>query len=113
MTGIIDQIDSDSLLRPSEEVSGTTRQALKELIDYSLLDLFVPKTSQASKYGFYVEGFDPEQIWIQLNTISESALKHVKRILHKSANITSVIPEDVEEALDGTLFVWPHVLYNF
>lgn len=103
---IIHMDEPDGLLRPSEEMSKITKQALKELVDYSLMDLFVPKASQASKYGFYVDGFDPEQIWLQFDTISTSALKHVKRVLHKTANISSVIPEDVEEALDGTLFYY-------
>jgi hypothetical protein len=104
LTGVIEDEPLDTLLQSSEEMSKITKQALKELVDYSLMDLFVPKTAKASKFGFYVDGFDPEQIWLQLDTISKSAMKHVKRALHKSANISSVIPEDVEEALDGTLF---------
>lgn len=104
LTDIIDEENVDTLLRPSEEMSKVTKQALKELVDYSLMDLFVPKTAQASKFGFYVDGFDPEQIWLQFDTISNSALKHVKRALHKTEHISSVIPEDVEEALDGRFF---------
>lgn len=101
---LLNEEDSENLLRPSEDMSKITKQALKELVDYSLMDLFVPKTAEASKYGFYVDGFDPEQIWLQFDTISTSALKHVKRALHKTAHISSIIPEDVEEALDGTFF---------
>lgn len=104
LTEIIAEDTSDNLLRPSEKMSKIAKQALKELVDYSLMDLFVPNTAKASKFGFYIDGFDPEQIWLQLDTISSSALKHVKRALHKSANISSVMPEDVEEALDGTFF---------
>lgn len=101
---LLNDEDAENLLQPSEDMSKITKQALKELVDYSLMDLFVPKTAEASKYGFYVDGFDPEQIWLQFDTISTSALKHVKRALHKTAHISSIIPEDVEEALDGTFF---------
>lgn len=98
---IIEASEPDQLLRSSEEMSQVAKQAVKEVVDYSLMEPFVPKASKISSYGFYVEGFDAEQVWLQLDTISQSALKHVKRVFYKSKDLESVIPDDVEEALDG------------
>lgn len=101
---IISTDDPDSLLQPSNEVSEVTKLAVKEVIDYSLMDLSVPESSKSSKFRFYVDGFDAEQIWLQLDTICKPALRHIKRTLHKCRDVDAVIPDDVEEALDGGFF---------
>jgi U3 small nucleolar RNA-associated protein MPP10 len=98
---IIKTLEPDQLLRSSEEMSHVTKQAVKEVVDYSLMEPFVPNASKISSCGFYVEGFDTEQVWLQLDAISQSALKHVNRVFYKSKDLDSVVPDDVEEALDG------------
>lgn len=101
---IISNTDADALLQASNEVSDVTKQAVKEVIDYSLMDVSVPQSSTLSNFGFYVDGFDAEQIWLQLDSISKPALRHIKRTLHKCRDVEAVIPEDVEEALDGAFY---------
>ena len=83
----------DELLRPSEAVSRAAKQAVKEVID----------TMENPSQGLHVDGFDAEQIWVQLDTLSRTAMRRVKRVLQRTANLDSVIPEDVEDALDELL----------
>ena len=101
LSDIISDVDPDTLLQSSNEVSDVTKLAVKEVIDYSLMDVSVPQSSMLSKFGFYVDGFDAEQIWLQLDSISKTALRHIKRTLHRCRDVEAVIPEDVEDALDG------------
>ena len=89
----IDSADTEELLRPSDERSEAAKRSLKEVVE-SLGD-----ASQA----LHVDGFDAEQIWVQLDGLSRAAMRRVKRVLQRSADLDSVIPADVEEALDELL----------
>ena len=89
----IDSADPEELLRPSDERSEAAKRSLKEVVE-SLGD-----ASQA----LHVDGFDAEQIWVQLDGLSRAAMRRVKRVLQRSADLDSVIPADVEEALDELL----------
>ena len=96
LTSLMATIDSTSpedLLRPSDERSEEVKNSLKEVI--ALLD----DPSQA----LHVDGFDAEQIWVQLDSLSKAAISRVKRVIKRSAELDSVIPADVEEALDELL----------
>ena len=93
LTATIDSTDPDELVRPSETVTQVARQAVKEVID----------SMEDSSQTLHVDGFDAEQIWVQLDSISMTALRRVKRVLQRSADLESVIPQDVEEALDELL----------
>ena len=89
----IDSADVDELLRPSEAVTQATKQAVKEVID----------SMKGTSQTLHVDGFDAEQIWVQLDSLSRTAMRQVKRVLQRSAELESVIPQDVEEALDELL----------
>jgi U3 small nucleolar RNA-associated protein MPP10 len=89
----LDSTDPDELLRPSATVSHVAKEAVKEVVE-SIGD---------SMQGLHVDGFDAEQIWVQLDALSKTAMRRVKRVLQRSVDISSVIPEDVEEALDELL----------
>lgn len=97
-------VDPDALLGPSPEIAEAAKLAVKEVIDYSLMENFKPATaSNTMKAGIFVDGFDAEQIWLQLDAITTPALNHIKRVFKKNKDIERVVPEDVEEALDGML----------
>lgn len=95
------QKDSMIFLEKSDEMSSIAKQAIKEVVDYSLKPEFCPGTSKMQQSSIYVDGFDAEQVWLQLDTISNTAMNHAKRVLKRHSKIDRVIPEDVEEALDG------------
>ena len=60
----------------------------------------------------YVEGFDAEQIWLQLEMQSEGALKRARRLFRKAGEVPRLVPPEMEEALDGKRRVH-HPLYWF
>jgi hypothetical protein len=49
----------------------------------------------------YVEGFDAEQIWLQLEAQSGGALKRARRLLKKAGEEPQLMLPEMEEALDG------------
>lgn len=106
----------DALLQPSEEIASFARAAAKELIDYAAKQsaASAPEgiagnggadSGAAAPAALYVEGFDAEQIWLQLDMLSAPALKKARKLMRKAEGIEKLIPEDVEEALDGELTV--------
>lgn len=102
-------VDPSQLLQRSEDIAAAARNAAKELIDYA--------TKQSSQQGpsstgagsdisgpaLYVDGFDAEQIWLQLDMLSAPALKRARKQLKKSEGIETLVAPDVEEALDELL----------
>lgn len=51
----------------------------------------------------YVDGFDAEQIWLQLEAHCGAALKRARRLLRKAGEEPSLMLPEMEEALDGAL----------
>ncbi|KAL6771272.1 hypothetical protein ACKKBF_B34610 [Auxenochlorella protothecoides x Auxenochlorella symbiontica] len=51
----------------------------------------------------YVDGFDPEQIWLQLDMLGAPALKRVRRLLKKTREDFDLLTPDSAEALDELL----------
>ncbi|KFM22946.1 U3 small nucleolar ribonucleoprotein MPP10 [Auxenochlorella protothecoides] len=51
----------------------------------------------------YVDGFDPEQIWLQLDMLGALALKRVRRLLKKTREDFDLLTPDSAEALDELL----------
>lgn len=94
--------DANVLLQPSEQLSEFARTAAKELIDYAGRQISAHGAATAPPpLALYVTGFDPEQIWLQLDMISDTALKRARRLLRKAGDVSRLVSEDVEEALDG------------
>jgi hypothetical protein len=109
--------DPAALLRPSVEVADLARGASKALYDYGVRALAASDTdaakADASSAGgakapsapflpeLYTEGFDPEQIWAQVEGASGPALKRARILLRRAAGAETLISPDVEEAIDG------------
>ena len=94
------------LLQRSTEVATAARNAAKELIDYGAKQAATDTNSSGEPQpqpSLYVDGFDPEQIWLQLDMLSVPALKRVRKQLKKVERITTLVSPDVEEALDELL----------
>jgi hypothetical protein len=104
--------DPSALLNPSAQVADLARGAAKALFDYAAklasaaaapaLDSGgQPRPAAAQQEELYVDGFDAEQVWLQLDMAAAPALKKARRQLRKAAGAERLVPEDVEEALDG------------
>ena len=49
----------------------------------------------------HVDGFDAEQIWLQLDLASAQLVRRAKRLLKKAGNDPSLLTPDMEEDLTG------------
>ena len=49
----------------------------------------------------YIEGFDAEQIWLQLELAAGPALKRARKLLRKVGQEPQLLTPETEEALDG------------
>lgn len=56
---------------------------------------------QQQPQELYVDGFDAEQIWLQLEMHSEGALKRARRLFKKAGDVPRLVLPEMEEALDG------------
>jgi hypothetical protein len=103
--------DPSALLQPSAEVADLARAASRALFQYAakLAEGGAaaapppppPPQQPPAQSELYVEGFDPEQIWLQLDMAAVPALKLARRQLRKAGDVASLLPADVEAALDG------------
>lgn len=95
-------------LQRSIEISGIIRGATKELFDYAAVQsqpesASMPQVLGGTSVAMHVDGFDPEQIWLQLDMLSAPALKRARKLLRKAEGTERLVPEDVEEAIDELL----------
>lgn len=60
-----------------------------------------------------MEGFDAEQIWLQLEMQSEGALKRARRLFKKAGEVPRLVLPEMEEALDGEWLRTPSVSFKF
>jgi len=93
--GLIESIRRNGM-KPSEDLSRLAKKALHDL----LKDSEGPLVGGAATV--YMDGFDAEQIWFQLDRRVKTGLSHARRLLQKAKHIEDLVPVDVEEALDGT-----------
>jgi hypothetical protein len=99
-------INPTVLLQPSKAIATFARNAAKELFEYKAgtqpaSARTLPKLNAGKVPALYVDGFDPEQIWLQIDMAAGPALKKARLFLKKSVGVQRLIPRDVEEALDG------------
>ena len=78
------------------------RTAAKQLLDYAAKQAPI-YDANATTAALYVDGFDAEQIWLQLDMLSAPALKRARKQIKKTEAISTLISADVEEALDELL----------
>ncbi|DBA80599.1 TPA: hypothetical protein ACH3X1_007858 [Trebouxia sp. C0004] len=100
-----------AFLQPSEQLSLLARSAAKALYDYtsSAAAAHLPgdKSRAAPASGvlteLHVEGFDAEQIWLQLDMASAQLLRRAKRLLKKAGTDPSLLTPETEEDLTDLL----------
>jgi len=94
--------DPSKLLQKSGDIATAARTAAKQLLDYAAKQAPVPDADDVNA-ALYVDGFDAEQIWLQLDMLSVPALRRARKQLRKTEAISTLMPADVEEALDELL----------
>ncbi|BDA50529.1 probable U3 small nucleolar ribonucleoprotein protein MPP10 at C-terminar half [Coccomyxa sp. Obi] len=96
-----------AFLQPSAEISHLARRAAKALYDLAAAEAAAASTGKgatgAAGPQLYVEGFDAEQIWLQLEMQSEGALKRARRLFKKAGEVPHLVLPEMEEALDELL----------
>eukprot|EP00890_Picochlorum_soloecismus_P001544 jgi/Picsp_1/2390/NSC_05852-R1_mpp10 expressed len=93
---LLESIGRDGL-EPSESLSSLAKMALQDMLTDSEGLLVSGSTT------IYIDGFDAEQIWCQLEGSVKTGLSHARRLLQKAKHIEDLVPVDVEEALDELL----------
>ncbi|KAK9823286.1 hypothetical protein WJX72_001624 [[Myrmecia] bisecta] len=96
-----------AFVQPSAEVSGLARLAAKALYDYAAAYAPAASSSQAAAASalpeLHVDGFDAEQIWLQLELQSGPVLKRARRLLRKLGDEPQLLTPETEEALKDVI----------
>ena len=110
-------LQPEAFVQPSAELAELARQAAKALYDYGAaqhqevqvaaaqgaMQRRGAAASAAPLPELYVEGFDPEQIWLQLDMAAAPALKRARRLLKKVGPEAQLLTPETEETVDGEL----------
>lgn len=101
------EADPAAFLQPSAQLAALAKSATKALYDYqAVVDA---EAGGSGKRGaaasqlpeLYVEGFDAEQIWLQLELGAAPALRRARKLLKKVGQQPRLMTEETEEAIDG------------
>ncbi|KAL4859859.1 Nucleolar GTP-binding protein 1 [Chlorella vulgaris] len=104
--------DPAAFLQPTAELVTLAKAATKALYDHkAVLDAVSGGVGAISKQSsgisalpkLYVDGFDAEQIWLQLELATGPALKHARRLLKKATRVSQLMTSETEEAIDELL----------
>lgn len=102
--------DPGAFLQPAPELASLAKSAAKALYDYQAA---VDSGAAAAGGGaaaaaspgalpeLYIEGFDAEQIWLQLELAAGPALKRARKLLRKVGQEPQLLTPETEEAIDG------------
>lgn len=66
------------------------------------------QTAQPMMPQLHVEGFDAEQIWLQLDMASAHVVRRARRLLKKAGNEPELLTPEMDEDLEGGNSVTPH-----
>ncbi|KAL3145791.1 hypothetical protein ABBQ38_015168 [Trebouxia sp. C0009 RCD-2024] len=100
-----------AFLQPSEQLSAVARAAARALYSYATstsaanapADRPAAAASLAMLPELHVEGFDAEQVWLQLDMASAQLVRRAKRLLKKAGPEPSLLTPETEEDLSDLL----------
>ncbi|EFN57436.1 hypothetical protein CHLNCDRAFT_142905 [Chlorella variabilis] len=105
--------DPAAFLQPTAELAALAKAAAKALYEYQATLEGTLKSSNgaaASDSGhaavlpeLYVDGFDAEQIWLQLELAVPPALQLARKLLKKAGQQPQLVTPEMEEAIDELL----------
>jgi U3 small nucleolar RNA-associated protein MPP10 len=97
--------DPACILQGNEDVAQLARAAAKEIFDYASQhadnDNNIADASLLPE--LYVDGFDAEQIWLQIDLQSGPLIKKARKLLKKVGPNASLLTEETEEMLEDLL----------
>jgi hypothetical protein len=104
-------IESDpaAILQPIPQLGNLAKSAVKVLYDHQAQDQHTTGSAGCLRGGgggvvlpeLYVDGFDAEQIWLQLDLAIKPALKRARKLLSKAGQDPVLLTREAEDALDG------------
>ena len=100
------EADPAAFLQPTAELAGLAKAAAKALYDYQATCQDGASSSGGSAAALpelYIDGFDAEQIWLQLELAAGPALKRARKLLKKAGEEPLLLTPETEEAIDGGL----------
>lgn len=100
-----------AFLQPCEQLSSLARSAAKALYDYTSTaatahltgDKSIAAATPGALTELHVDGFDAEQIWLQLDMASAQLVRRAKRLLKKAGTDPSLLTPETEEDLTDLL----------
>ncbi|KAK9835328.1 hypothetical protein WJX81_002321 [Elliptochloris bilobata] len=97
-----------ALLRPSPNLAELARQAAQALYAYTASAAPAPAgtasaASEQPAQELLVDGFDAEQVWLQLEAAAPALLRRARRLLRRAGDAPSLIDADTEAALNDLL----------
>lgn len=101
------ELDPAAFLQPTPQLVELAKGAAKALYDYqaglqSSNNRSCASSSTAAVLPeLYIEGFDAEQIWLQLELSAGPALKRMRKLLKKAGQDLELLNPETEEAIDG------------
>lgn len=102
--------DPAAFLQPTAELAELAKGAAKALYDYQAAFEADTSSSKGGKSAaaasgalpeLYIQGFDAEQIWLQLELAAGPAFKRARRLLKKAGQEPELLTPEMEEAIDG------------
>lgn len=101
--------DPGAFLQPAPELASLAKSAAKALYDYqAAVDSSAAAAGTAAAAAgpgalpeLYIEGFDAEQIWLQMELAAAPALKRARKLLRKVGQEPQLLTPETEEAIDG------------
>ena len=101
------EADPAAFLQPTAELAGLAKAAAKAMYDYQATCQGGAASSgggsAAALPELYIDGFDAEQIWLQLELAAGPALKRARKLLKKAGEEPLLLTPETEEAIDGGL----------
>ncbi len=100
------EADPAAFLQPTAELAELAKGAAKALYDYQA-GLHAGSSGDGTAGPaavlpeLYIEGFDAEQIWLQLELAAGPALKRARKLLKKAGQEPELLTPETEEAIDG------------
>lgn len=91
--------DPSICLQANDQVAELARKAVKAIFDYSS----ETSANHHTLSELYVDGFDTEQIWLQIELQLSPFVKKARKLIRIVGEEASLIPEEVEEALEELL----------
>ncbi|KAK9804045.1 hypothetical protein WJX73_007735 [Symbiochloris irregularis] len=108
LSALLDAVpDANSFVSPAPSLPALVKRALKVLHDHAAASASTqgqdpPKTG-STKSALLVDGFDAEQIWLQLDAAGSSFQRRARKLLKDVGHAPTLLSPETEEDIDDLL----------